>query len=160
MTNKMSSDGSTALYYELPVNSRELQDLISFRDMNAQMGEIFRATYRYGKVEHSDKMRDIKKIIFYANAELKRLTMLQAAEAIMQKPATEYFIIRNSQIEERSRQLIQGGIIQGPFDSIVEARKQDGYFEDSLICTMDEDCVITELAQWTGHGKRWIEIKS
>jgi hypothetical protein len=68
-----TSDGSTAAYYELPPRCRELQDLIGYRDMNSQMGEIFRANYRYGKVSHSDKLRDIKKIIFYAKAELKRL---------------------------------------------------------------------------------------
>jgi hypothetical protein len=73
MDKRIASDGSTAEYYELPPRCRELQDLIAYRDMNAQMGEIFRANYRYGKVSHSDKMRDIKKIIFYAKAELKRL---------------------------------------------------------------------------------------
>ena len=70
---KQSSDGSTASYYELPANATELQELIAFRDMNAQIGEIFRACYRYGIVAHSPKSRDIKKIIFYAQAELKRL---------------------------------------------------------------------------------------
>jgi len=70
---KQSSDGSTASYYELPEGATELQDLIGHRNMNAQIGEIFRACYRYGIVEHSPKLRDIKKIIFYANAELERL---------------------------------------------------------------------------------------
>lgn len=74
MTTK--SDGSTARYYELPEGAKELQDLISHRDLNAQMGEIFRAVYRYGLVEHSPKIRDIKKIIYYAEAELKRLEAL------------------------------------------------------------------------------------
>ena len=67
------SDGSTANYYELPPEATELQDLIAFRDMNAQMGEIFRACYRYGLVGHSPRKRDLKKIIFYAQAELDRL---------------------------------------------------------------------------------------
>lgn len=67
------SDGSTASYYELPQGATELQELIAFRDMNAQIGEIFRACYRYGRVAHSPKIRDIKKIIFYAQAELNRL---------------------------------------------------------------------------------------
>jgi hypothetical protein len=67
------SDGSSANYYTLPEGATQLQELISCRDMNAQMGEIFRACYRYGKVAHSPKMRDIKKIIFYAQAELERL---------------------------------------------------------------------------------------
>ena len=70
---KERSDGSTASYYELPKNATELQDLISSRNMNAQIGEIFRECYRYGRASHSDEMRGIKKILFYANAELKRL---------------------------------------------------------------------------------------
>jgi hypothetical protein len=68
-----TSDGSTASYYELPDGAKELQDLISFKDMNAQMGEIFRGTYRYGEASHSDRLRDAKKIRFYIDAEIKRL---------------------------------------------------------------------------------------
>lgn len=67
------SDGSTARYYELPAKARELQDLISHKNMNAQIGEIFRATYRYGQSSHSSELRDAKKIRFYIDAEIKRL---------------------------------------------------------------------------------------
>jgi len=74
------SDGSTASYYELPEGANELQDLISHRDMNSQIGEIFRACYRYGLVEHSDKLRDAKKIKFYAEAEIKRLEKPQGSK--------------------------------------------------------------------------------
>lgn len=70
---KEVSDGSTASYYELPKGAAELQDLISAKNMNAQIGEIFRECYRYGQASHSDELRGIKKIIFYAQAELKRL---------------------------------------------------------------------------------------
>ena len=45
----VTSDGSSADYYKLPANSRELQDLISFKNMNAQIGEIFRSCYRFGQ---------------------------------------------------------------------------------------------------------------
>ena len=75
---KQVSDGSTAGYYELPKGATELQDLISHRNMNAQIGEIFRACYRLGMVFHSPEIRDIKKIIFYATAELERLEKLNA----------------------------------------------------------------------------------
>lgn len=71
------SDGSTAKYYELPEFSKELQDLISYKDMNAQIGEIFRACYRYGEVDHSEKLRDAKKMKFYAEAEINRLEMYE-----------------------------------------------------------------------------------
>lgn len=73
------SDGSSADYYTLPANSTQLQDLISHRNMNAQMGEIFRATYRYGLASHSDQLRDAKKIKFYAEAEIKRLEKLNVS---------------------------------------------------------------------------------
>ena len=70
---KVKSDGSTASYYELPGYAKELQHLISHKDMNAQIGEIFRACYRYGQASHSDQLRDAKKILFYAIAEVQRL---------------------------------------------------------------------------------------
>lgn len=72
-SHALKSDGSTASYYQLPSGATELQDLISFRNMNAQLGEIFRAAYRYGQAFHSDCLRDAKKIKFYAEAEIARL---------------------------------------------------------------------------------------
>lgn len=71
MSNR--SDGSTASYYQLPPGCTELQDLISYRNMNAQDGEILRAIYRKGRASHSDELRDAKKVLFYAQAEVKRL---------------------------------------------------------------------------------------
>ena len=76
---KITSDGSTASYYELPRNAKELQDLISHRNMNSQIGEIFRACYRMGRAAHSDELRDAKKILFYAKAEVARLEALADA---------------------------------------------------------------------------------
>lgn len=73
MTKKSVSDGSTANYYELPENADELQHLISYKNMNGQMAEIFRAVYRYGEVEHSPRLRDAKKIKYYIDAEIERL---------------------------------------------------------------------------------------
>ncbi len=70
------SDGSTASYYELPEGAKELQDLISHRDMNSQIGEAFRACYRYGLVEHSDKLRDAKKIACHLSSKSSRTPSL------------------------------------------------------------------------------------
>lgn len=67
------SDGSTADYYQLPEGATELQHLISYRNMNAQDGEIFRAIYRKGRASHSNELRDAKKVLFYAQAEVERL---------------------------------------------------------------------------------------
>lgn len=77
-----TSDGSTAAYYELPAGATELQDLISSRNMNAQDGEIFRAIYRKGRASHSDELRDAKKVLFYAQAEVARLERLKAGSAL------------------------------------------------------------------------------
>lgn len=71
------SDGSSADYYVLPEGATQLQDLISYRNMNAQDGEMFRALYRKGLVSHSDELRDAKKILFYAQAEVARLEALR-----------------------------------------------------------------------------------
>lgn len=73
-----TSDGSTADYYELPAGATELQDLISHRNLNAQDGEIFRAIYRKGRASHSDELRDARKVLFYARAEVNRLEKLQS----------------------------------------------------------------------------------
>ena len=68
------SDGSSARYYELPDKASELQHLISHKNMNAQIGEIFRSCYRFGEASHSDQLRDAKKIMFYAQSEVERLS--------------------------------------------------------------------------------------
>lgn len=70
---KITSDGTTASYYELPAGCTELYHLIIHRNMNSQLGEIFRAAYRYGLSSHSDELRDIRKIIAYAKQEEERL---------------------------------------------------------------------------------------
>lgn len=85
----ITSDGSTASYYELPEGAKELQDLISHRNMNAQDGEIFRAIYRKGLASHSDELRDAKKVLFYAQAEVKRL---EKKTPVTKPPAPAPFI--------------------------------------------------------------------
>jgi hypothetical protein len=75
---KGRSDGSTASYYELPEGAEQLQDLISHKNLNGQLAEIFRECYRFGEASHCDELRGIKKILFYAEAEKKRLENLHA----------------------------------------------------------------------------------
>jgi hypothetical protein len=78
MTDASVSDGSTAEYYELPAGATELQDLISYRNMNGQDAEIFRKLYRKGRASHSSELRDAKSVRFYAIAEVARLEKLEA----------------------------------------------------------------------------------
>ena len=79
------SNGLSASYYELPPNATELYHLIIYKDMNAQLGEIFRAAYRYGTASHSDKLRDINKIIAYANQEKERLLKYEEGRELKQR---------------------------------------------------------------------------
>jgi hypothetical protein len=81
MTTKEHSNGTTASYYQLPDDATEIQHLISHRNMNAQIGEIFRACYRYGLCAHSDQLRDARKIAFYAKAEVERLEKFDASQS-------------------------------------------------------------------------------
>lgn len=67
------SNGLTAKYYELPEGATELHHLLSYKNMNAHLGEIMRSCYRYGEASHSDKLRDIRKIIANAQFEEERL---------------------------------------------------------------------------------------
>lgn len=70
-SNDGSNDGTS--HYNLPDDATELKHLIWYKDMNAQVGEIFRACWRLGAASHSDKRRDLNKIIAYAEQELERM---------------------------------------------------------------------------------------
>lgn len=65
--------GSNVKQYGLPKGAIELQDLIEHREMNFAIGNIFKACYRMDNCDHSDARRDLNKIIWFANRELKRL---------------------------------------------------------------------------------------
>jgi hypothetical protein len=64
--------GSTPSQYGLPADAGELQDLIEYRNMNFAIGNIFKACYRMGTCEHSDSIRDLRKILWFAQRELDR----------------------------------------------------------------------------------------
>lgn len=74
--NKARSDDNIASHYKLPSGSTELQHLISHRNMNSQIGEVFRACYRYSLLSQGDMLKEAKKIKFYAQAEIERLEKL------------------------------------------------------------------------------------
>lgn len=98
---KEHSNGATAGYYQLPEGATQLQDLISHLNLNAQIGEIFRACYRYGRVSHSDELRDARKILFYAKAEVERLEKLQKAEPV--KSSDEKPVLKVGQVWRNRR---------------------------------------------------------
>lgn len=69
----VDNDGLTASWYELPEGATELKHLIWYKNMNAQVGEIFRACYRMNDCPHSDVIRNLNKIIAYAEQEKERI---------------------------------------------------------------------------------------
>lgn len=68
----MNNKGGSTDYYKLPAEAKELQDLIEFKEMNFAIGNIFKACYRLGECEHSEKERDLNKIIWFSKRELER----------------------------------------------------------------------------------------
>lgn len=66
------SDGSTALYYQLPYGATELQHLISKKNMNYCIGSIFALCYDYCR-SHRDSVRLMKEILSHAECEVRRL---------------------------------------------------------------------------------------
>jgi hypothetical protein len=72
--DKVKSDGGSSAYYQIPSWVRELADLIEYKNMNFNVGNIFKATYRLGEKEGNDLAYDLRKIIFFAERELARVT--------------------------------------------------------------------------------------
>jgi hypothetical protein len=73
LSEKPCDGGSNIKQYGLPKGAVELQDLIEFRNMNFATGNIFKAAYRLGECDHSDRARDLRKIIWFAQRELERI---------------------------------------------------------------------------------------
>ncbi|QIG74627.1 hypothetical protein EVC11_045 [Rhizobium phage RHph_I20] len=69
---KVKSDGSSTSYYDLPPAAKDLGDLIEFKNMNFNVGNIFKACYRLGEKEGNDLRYDLNKIIYFAQRELAR----------------------------------------------------------------------------------------
>jgi len=65
--------GSTPSQYGIPEGATDLQDLIEHRQMNFALGNIFKACYRRGTCPHSDDLRDMRKVLWFAQREIDRL---------------------------------------------------------------------------------------
>jgi hypothetical protein len=68
----IKSDGGSTAYYDLPKDAKDIGDLIEYRDMSFNIGNVFKACYRLGEKEGVDDIYDLQKIIYFANRELKR----------------------------------------------------------------------------------------
>ena len=68
-----TNNGGDTDYYLVPPTTKTLQDLIEFKNMNFSLGNIFKAVYRLNDNHHSDQVRELNKIIWFANRELNRI---------------------------------------------------------------------------------------
>ncbi|TCV62316.1 DUF3310 domain-containing protein [Neorhizobium sp. S3-V5DH] len=66
----VKSDGGSSSYYNIPSFAVDLGDLIEFKKMSFNFGNIFKACYRFGEKDGTSKRYDLKKIIYFAEREL------------------------------------------------------------------------------------------
>lgn len=72
---KAHNNGGKTDYYDLPSTSKECQDIIELRQMNFAQGNIFKVafTFNCGRHNGTSYERDLNKIIYFAERELKRI---------------------------------------------------------------------------------------
>lgn len=76
MTNiaKPMPTGGSSSYYELPKGAKELADLIEYKNMSFNVGNIFKAAYRLGEKPGTEELYDLRKIVWFAEREIQRIT--------------------------------------------------------------------------------------
>lgn len=65
-TDKITSDGGSTDYYNIPEGSTTLNDIIEANHMSFARGNIFKAIYRLDKKQGVDVEYDLNKIIYFA----------------------------------------------------------------------------------------------
>ena len=70
---QIKSDGGPSAYYDFPVNSTTLNDLIEHKEMSFAQGNIFKAAYRLGNKDGVSLEYDLQKIKYYADRMLAQL---------------------------------------------------------------------------------------
>ena len=72
--NSINKGGSTD-YYKFKENWKECADIIEDREMNYNQGNIFKSAFCFniGRHNATDYERELNKIIYFANRELKRI---------------------------------------------------------------------------------------
>lgn len=73
-TDKVKSDGGSTSYYNIPDWAVDLGDLVEYKGMNFNIGNIFKAAYRLGEKHGTGLEYDLNKIIYFAERELRRAT--------------------------------------------------------------------------------------
>lgn len=66
-------NGWSTSYYKVPAFATELGHLIEHKNMNFNVGNIFKACYRLGEKTGTSALYDINKIIWFAQMEKQRI---------------------------------------------------------------------------------------
>ena len=71
----MRNNGGDTDYYQIDPKWTSFQDVIEAREMNYAQGNIFKVacTFNVGRHEGTNYERELNKIIWFANRELKRI---------------------------------------------------------------------------------------
>jgi len=69
------NNGGSTDYYKLKSGLKDVQDIIEWREMNYAQGNILKVamTFNVGRHDASNTVRELNKIIYFAQRELKRL---------------------------------------------------------------------------------------
>ncbi len=68
---KSDRDGLYSSYYDVPKGTKDLVDLMDFKEMNHSVGEAFCALYRLH--DKDTPKRNLEKVIYYATRELEKI---------------------------------------------------------------------------------------
>lgn len=72
-TKASEPTGWSSSYYELPKGAKELGDLIDYKEMNFNIGNIFKAAYRLGNKRGTSELYDLNKIKWFVEREINRV---------------------------------------------------------------------------------------
>lgn len=74
-SNSSENNGGSTDYYKFNPKWKECGDIIEARDMNYNQGNIFKSSFCFnvGRHDGTDYERELNKIIYFAERELKRV---------------------------------------------------------------------------------------
>jgi hypothetical protein len=67
------NNGGDTSYYDLNLEWKIAQDVIEGKKMHWNIANIFKSCFRFGDEHHSDQIRDLNKIIWFAKRHIKLL---------------------------------------------------------------------------------------
>ena len=139
---KHISDGGSTSYYDLPVDAKDLQDLVEHKNMNFSIGNIFKACYRMGEKSGQDDLYDLNKIIFFAGREIDRLKKINKKDS-NEEPIEDEWLDNPFKNDIISAMVMPDNLIIG---DKVDVMFKDGYTQFNGLAT---NYSWGECARWT-----------